>query len=151
MAIENGVDLIAHARVEHITVDAKGCARGVVFLDESGVRREHMARVVIVAANGVGTPRLLLNSVSAQFPQGLANHSGLVGTNLMFHPVAFVTGVFDELLNAQRGPIGGLMNCQEFYETDTSRGFVRGFELQLSRSVGPLTTANGGLSSVPVV
>ena len=150
MAIENGVELITHARVEEVTVDGDGRARGVVFWDESGVRREHTARVVIVAANGVGTPRLLLNSVSSQFPKGLANHSGLVGTHLMFHPVGFVTGVFDELLDAQRGPLGGLMNCQEFYETDMSRGFVRGFELQLSRSVGPLTTANGGLSGVPV-
>ena len=40
------------------------------------------------ACNGIGTPRLLLNSASARFPNGLANSSGLVGKNLMFHPYA---------------------------------------------------------------
>ena len=68
----------------------------------------------------------------------------------MFHPVAFVSGVFEEVVNGQRGPIGGLMNCQEFYETDLARGFVRGFELQLSRSGGPLSVANGGILGHPV-
>jgi hypothetical protein len=45
---------------------------------------------VILACNGVGTPRLLLNSASVakRFPNGLANSSGLVGKNLMFHPYA---------------------------------------------------------------
>ena len=53
--------------------------------------------VVVVACNGIGTPRLLLNSKSKHFPDGLANRSGLVGKNLMFHPYAMVTGIFDEL------------------------------------------------------
>jgi hypothetical protein len=44
--------------------------------------------MVILACNGVGTPRLMLNSVSAKFPNGIANSSDLVGKNLMFHPYA---------------------------------------------------------------
>ncbi len=144
-ALAQGVTLVTHARVEQITVDRAGRATGALYYDADGARRHHSAAVVVLAANGVGTPRLLLNSVSAQFPHGLANNAGVVGTNLMFHPVAFVSGVFPQVVNAQRGPIGGLMNCQEFYETDTSRGFVRGFELQLSRNVGPLSTATGAL------
>ena len=68
--------------------------------------------------NGVGTPRLLLNSRSARFPDGLANRSGLVGRNLMFHPYAMVRGVFDAPLGGHRGPIGCSIISQEFYETD---------------------------------
>lgn len=150
LAIAQGVELITHARVEQITVNTNGRATGAVYYDKSGIRHQHTAAVVIMAANGIGTPRILLNSVSAPFPSGLANRSGLVGTHLMFHPVAFVTGVFDERVDGQQGPIGGLMNCQEFYETDRSRGFLRGFGLQLSRNVGPLTTALGGLIGGPV-
>ena len=52
--------------------------------------------MVIVAANGIGTPRLLLLSASPSHPDGLANSSGLVGKRLMVHTRAKVTGLFDE-------------------------------------------------------
>ena len=71
-----------------------------------------------VACNGIGTPRLLLNSRSKHFPDGLANRSGLVGKNLMFHPYAMVTGIFDEPLEGYKGPTGCCIMSQEFYETD---------------------------------
>jgi choline dehydrogenase-like flavoprotein len=99
----------------------------------------------VLAANGIGTPRLLLNSRSAQFPDGLANRSGLVGRNLMFHPYAIVRGVFDEPLGGHRGPIGCSIISQEFYETDLSRGFVRGYSFQVARGLSPISTAVGGL------
>ena len=61
-------------------------ADGVVYYDEDGEEHHQRAEVVILACNGVGTPRILLNSTSAQFPDGLANRSGQVGRNLMFPP-----------------------------------------------------------------
>ena len=98
----------------------------------------------MIACNGVGTPRLLLNSKSARFPDGLANSSGQVGKNLMLHPYAMVTGVFEEPLDGHIGPIGCAILSQEFYETDLSRGFVRGYTFQIARSSGPVNTALGG-------
>ena len=71
-------------------------ADGVLYFDEDGALQEQKAEIVVVACNGIGTPRLLLNSKSDRFPDGLANSSGLGGKNLMFHPFATVTGVFDE-------------------------------------------------------
>ena len=65
---------------------------GVVYYDANGVERFQPAELVILAANGIGTPRLLLNSASARFPAGLANSSGLVGENLMLHPWPLVFG-----------------------------------------------------------
>ena len=54
-------------------------ASGVIYYDADGKEQFQPAEVVIMACNGVGTPRLLLNSVSGRFPNGLANSSGLVG------------------------------------------------------------------------
>ena len=143
MALAKGARLITRARVREITVDRRGRASGAVYYTADGGIAQQRARVVIVACNGVGTPRLLLNSVSSLFPHGLANSSGLVGTHLMFHPVTFVTGVFAEPINGYVGPLGMVVHCQEFYETDTSRGYVRGFQLQMGRESGPLSTALG--------
>jgi choline dehydrogenase-like flavoprotein len=68
----------------------------------------------------------------------------------MFHPYAFVTGVFDELLEGFKGPMGCCITSQEFYETDVSRGFVRGYTFEICRSLGPLSTALGALGERPV-
>jgi choline dehydrogenase-like flavoprotein len=115
-----------------------------VYYDADGHEREQRARAVVLAANGIGTPRLLLNSRSARFPDGLANRSGLVGRNLMFHPYAMVRGTFDQPLGGYRGPIGCSLISQEFYETDRSRGFVRGYSFQVARGLSPIASARGG-------
>ncbi len=102
------------------------------------------ARLVVLAANGIGTPRLLLLSKSERHPNGLANSSGLLGRNLMFHPCAAITGFFaDGLDPTYRGPLGNILLSQEFYETDGARGFVRGYTFQMNRSTGPARTAMG--------
>ncbi len=115
-------------------------ATGVVYYDGDGVEQFQPAEVVILACNGVGTPRLLLNSASSRFPNGLANSSGLVGKNLMFHPWAQVIGYVDEPMDGHRGPPLCLWS-QEFYETDRSRGFLRGFNFQFVRTIGIGTEA----------
>ncbi len=78
-AIRAGVELRTRARVREITTGPDGMATGVIYYDRDGKEVFQPAHVVVVAANGVGTPRLLLNSVSGKFPNGLANSSGLVG------------------------------------------------------------------------
>jgi choline dehydrogenase-like flavoprotein len=62
----------------------------------------------------------------------------------MFHPYAMVRGVFDEPLGGYRGPIGCSIISQEFYETDLSRGFVRGYSFQVARGLTPIASATGG-------
>ena len=149
-ALENGAVLRTRSRVREITVGRDGLADGAVYYDDQGRVREQKARIVVIACNGVGTPRLLLNSKSALFPDGLANSSGLVGKNLMFHPYAMVTGLFDEVLEGYKGPIGCVILSQEFYETDPARGFVRGYTFQVVRSSGPANTAMSGQGGLPV-
>jgi choline dehydrogenase-like flavoprotein len=132
--------------VREITVAENGMADGVIYYDAEGVEREQKAHVVVVACNGIGTPRLLLNSRSKLFPDGLANRSGLVGKNLMFHPYAMVTGIFDEPLEGYKGPTGCCIMSQEFYETDPSRGFLRGYSFEMLRGFGPVSTALLGMT-----
>ena len=145
-ALRNGVELKTRCRVREITVDKAEKATGVIYYDESGAESRQKARVVIVACNGVGTPRLLLNSSSPGFPDGLANRSGLVGKNLMLHPLGYVEGLFDEPLNSHLGPQGCCIQSQEFYESDTKRGYVRGYTMQILRGPGSVETAISGLA-----
>jgi choline dehydrogenase-like flavoprotein len=144
-AIRSGVELRTHCRVREITLDEDGMASGAVYYDADGWECFQKAEVVIMACNGVGTPRILLNSTSSRFPDGLANRSGLVGRNLMFHPVAYVRGVFEERLDTHMGPQGTCILSKEFYETDPARGFVRGYNMQVVRGTGgPMATALQG-------
>ena len=149
-AIVKGAVLRTNARVREITLGNDGLADGAVYYDSDGHVRRQRARILVMACNGIGTPRLLLNSRSSLFPDGLANSSGLVGKNLMFHPVSMVMGVFDEHLEGYKGPSACMIVSSEFYETDLSRGFVRGYQFQLVRSSGPATTAQGFVTRSPI-
>ncbi len=143
-ALAAGVRLITRATAFEVETDAQGRATGVAYFDRDGVVRRHKAAVVALAANGVGTARLMLLSTSRRFPNGLANDTDLVGRRLMHHPTGLVTARFDEPMEGQKGPFAVSILSQQFYETDPSRGFVRGYQMQLIRSDGPVGTACGG-------
>src|ERR1700722_16992992 len=134
-AIRAGVELRTNCRVREITTGEDGMATGGGYYDNNGAEQCQPAEGVIMACNGVGPPRLLFNSASGRFPNGLANSSGLLGKNLMFHPWALVNGYVDEPMDGHRGPPLCLWS-QEFYETDRTRGFVRGFNFQFNRTIG---------------
>jgi choline dehydrogenase-like flavoprotein len=75
----------------------------------------------------------------------------MVGKNLMHHPCGVVVGVFDEHLGTDEGPRGSTMLSQEFYETDTGRGFLRGYDMQVTGgTTAPLAAALGGLQGSSV-
>jgi choline dehydrogenase-like flavoprotein len=78
------LDLVTNAMVREVTVGPDGQATGVAFIDKT-TRQEHHAvgRIVVLAASSGETVRLLLNSRSNRFPQGLANSNGLVGKYIM--------------------------------------------------------------------
>ncbi|WP_374379627.1 GMC family oxidoreductase [Dongia sp.] len=137
-AIKAGARLVTGARVREITVDDRGLATGAIYIDENGRERRQKASVVILCANGVGTPRLLLLSRSAKFPNGMANSSGLVGKRLMMHPFSAIQATFEDDLESWRGPFGQNISSYEFYETDESRGFVRGAKWGAMPGGGPL-------------
>lgn len=137
-ALASGATLVTGARVRRIETGADGRAESVTWLDRTGREHRQRARAVVVAANGVGTARLLLLSESASHPDGLGNSSGLVGRNLMLHPNSSVTGFYDEDLESWRGPAGQLVTSMEFYETRPEHDFVRGMKMMTLPTPGPL-------------
>lgn len=143
-ALRNGVKLKTRCRVREITVDKLGKATGVIYYDEKGKECKQKAHIIIIACNGVGTPRLLLNSRSSLFPDGLANRSGLVGKNLMLHPLGYIEGIFEKQLDSHLGPQGCCIFSHEFYETDIRRDFVRGYTMHILRGPSPIETALSG-------
>lgn len=143
-ALKNGVDLRTNARVARINIGDDGRARGATYIDRlTGAMHEVRARIVVLCANGIGTPRLLLMSAQKGHPDGLANSNGLVGTHLMHHSFAFCDCWFDEPIEGYKGAFGAPLYCQEFYDSDPKRGFVNGFTMQVGRSFGSAYTAMG--------
>ncbi len=122
-AIKSGVVLRTHAIVQRVLIEA-GRATGVVYRDAYGSEHLQPASFVVVAGNGVGTARLLLASDL---------DSPALGRNLMFHPAAYLRGMFDEELDGPVGPVGCALYSHEFYETDPGRSFKRGVHIQVTR------------------
>lgn len=134
--------VLTGARVRRITLDEAGLANGAVWVDQNGGEHFQSADVVLLAANGVGTPRLLLNSASRLFPQGLANGSGLVGRRLMLHPVATIVATFGGQGERWQGQNGSTLQCLEHALHDASRGFAGGAKWSLhSTEGGPVMTS----------
>ena len=140
------VKLLTKSRVKEIVVSPEGAVIGANYFNSEGQQIFVSARRVVIACNGVGTPRLLLNSKSSSYPRGLANSSGYVGRNLMLHPVGYVEGFFDKDLASNVGPQGCSIYSHEFYETDAGRGFKRGYTMQVLRGPGVIESVQSLLS-----
>src|SRR5215467_11165128 len=131
--------------VHRIEMDATGRATGVTYFDEQKKVHLQRAKAVIVCANGAETPRLLLLSANKQFPNGLANSSGLVGKYLMFNTSARSVGVFDEPLNDYKGFTDSRV-LHDFYELDHEKvGFYGGGGLDARYDFTPISFAFGGI------
>ena len=113
-------------KIEH---DDAGKVTGVVYADKEGRQQRQKARIVAVAGNSIESPRLLLNSASSKFPDGLANSSGQVGRNYMRHTTGSVYGIFDKPVHMYRGTtMAGIVRDEARH--DPSRGFVGGYEFE---------------------
>jgi choline dehydrogenase-like flavoprotein len=124
-------------KIEH---DKSGRVTGVMYADSKGNRSLQKARVVCVAGNSIESPRLLLNSSSTMFPNGLANSSGQVGKNYMRHMTGSVYGIFEKPVHMFRGTtMAGIVRDEARF--DTKRGFVGGYELETLSLGVPFTAA----------
>ena len=113
-------------RIEH---DASGKVTGVVYVDKDGKEQRQKARIVAVAGNSIESPRILLNSASSKYAQGLANSSGQVGRNYLRHMTGSVYGVFEKPVHMYRGTtLAGIIRDEARH--DPSRGFVGGYEME---------------------
>jgi choline dehydrogenase-like flavoprotein len=137
---KKNIKIKENSRVVKILSDEKK-VRGVLYINKKGEKRKIKSKIVILACNGIGTPRLLLASKNKYHKNGLANSSGLVGKNLMLHPLAYVEGIFNDYLHSDFGPEGCCVYSHQFYETNKKNDHKRGFTLQVLRGSSPLDSA----------
>jgi choline dehydrogenase-like flavoprotein len=113
-----------------------GAATGVSYVDTRD-RREYQvrARIVVLAASACESARLLLNSTSTRFPDGLANSSGVVGRYLTDTTGASVSGYIPKLANSvphNEDGIGGMHLYMPWWLDNKKLDFPRGYHIETS-------------------
>ena len=114
-AESEGARVIDRAPVQKLELDRRGQVEAARYATPEGTDRRQEARRFVLAAGGVEIPRLLLLSRSEQFPDGLANSSGLVGRYFTEHLFAGVGGRLDR--RTRQNHVGFLTSeCHQFYD-----------------------------------
>jgi choline dehydrogenase-like flavoprotein len=118
-------ELRTEAMVLRIVHDANGQVTGVIYSDAAGNMHEQKARAVAVAGNVIETTRLLLNSNSNRFPNGLGNTSDQLGRNYMRHMQSMITSVMPGEVNYHKGTRqAGIILDEQYHKPE--RGFAGG-------------------------
>ncbi len=148
-ALKTGrLKIIPSAMAREITVDEGGLANGVTYVDKATARDNHVrARIVVVAGGACESARLLLNSKSSKFPQGLANSSGTVGKYLMDSTGTSVTGFIPKLMDGiphNEDGVGGMHLYMPWWLDNTKLDFPRGYHIELG---GGRRMPNAGFGS----
>jgi choline dehydrogenase-like flavoprotein len=136
-ALASGAEIRDRSMVSRILTSNSRHVSGVVYIDDDGRERFQPAKSVIVSGYAIETPRLLLNSAGTGHEKGLSNANDLVGRYLMAQAGNVILGRFPGLVRMYKAPPAHALS-EEFYETDSKRGFARGFAIQ---TVGPLPVA----------
>ncbi len=140
-ALKTGrLTLVTGAMAREVTVDRAGRATGVSYIDKGTGADEHVrARVVVVAASACESARLLLNSTSSRFPNGLANSSGVVGkylTDTTGSDVAgFIPKMVDHVVHNEDG-VGGMHVYMPWWGDNRTLGFPRGYHIEVWGGLG---------------
>lgn len=151
-AVAAGAEIRDAAMVGRVETNDRGRATGVLYRRGGGDWRRQKARNVVVAGYSVETPRLLLNSATDRFPDGLANSSGLVGAALMVHSNHASWARFPEEIRWYKGP-PSMAACEHWNYTDDGKDFPGHYAFM---SQGPMPVewahevANTGLWGMPL-
>jgi choline dehydrogenase-like flavoprotein len=140
-------EIRTHSYVFNVALDKHGRSTGVHYFDGNKAEQFQKAKAVVLSANGGETSRLLLNSASGLFPQGLANSSGCVGKNLMFNQSSGVYAQFEHELNEYKS-VQVTRILHDFYDADPKRGFYGGGGIDArmgSQPIGWALAAGGEL------
>ena len=133
-ALAHGAEVRPDSMVTRIGFDERtGRATGVHYVRD-GVERFQRAAMVAIAGYSIETPRLLLNSTSARFPDGMLNDHDLVGRYVMVQGAPQTAGRFRDEIRMWKAPPPEV-SSEEFYETDPAKPYKRGFSIQ---NVSPL-------------
>jgi choline dehydrogenase-like flavoprotein len=146
--------IVTRAMAREVTVDSRGLATGVSYIDKASGNDLHVrARVVVLAASACETARILLNSKSSLFPQGLANSSGVVGkylTDTVGTDVAgFVPKLMEQIPHNCDG-VGGGHIYMPWWLDNSKLDFPRGYHIEVWGGRGmPSYGFMGGIERYP--
>jgi choline dehydrogenase-like flavoprotein len=115
-------ELRTECMTKEVLTDDRGRARGVAYFDANGRLQEQIADIVVVSGGATESARLLLNSKSRLFPNGLGNRYDLVGRNLQGHCYTGATGYFDFETYDDVGPGASIAVCDYNHGTPGLRG-----------------------------
>ena len=155
-ALETGrLTLRTGAMAREVTVDERGRASGVGYIDTATGKERHVrAKVVVLAASACETARLLLNSRSSRFPQGLANSSGAVGRYLTDTTGSDVEGFIPRLVGRtvyNEDGVGGGHVYMPWWLDNAKLDFPRGYHIEVYGGLGqPSAGWGGGIEKLPV-
>ena len=154
-ALKTGkLTLVTDAMAREVTTDASGLATGVSYIDRKTLKDRHVrARVVVLAASACESARLLLNSKSSRFPEGLANSSGVVGkylTDTTGTDVAgFIPRMVDHVPHNEDG-VGGGHVYMPWWLDNRKLDFPRGYHIEVWGGLGaPSYGFMGGIHRYP--
>ncbi|ETN94530.1 GMC family oxidoreductase [Zhouia amylolytica] len=137
----DNVDLYVNAMVREVLTDENGKATGVSYINKHDLQEYTVkAKVVILAASACGSARILLNSKSSKFPNGLANSSGVVGKYLHDSTGAARTALVPSLMDRKRyneDGVGGMHLYVPWWLNDSKNlGFTRGYHMEFWGGMG---------------
>ncbi|PSR52753.1 GMC family oxidoreductase [Adhaeribacter arboris] len=135
------VDLYVNAMAREVLTDKNGLATGVLYTDKTDLQEYQVnGKVVILAASACESARLLLNSKSAQHPNGLANSSGVVGKYLHDSTGASRSAFVPKLMDRKRyneDGVGGMhLYVPWWLEGNKKLNFSRGYHIELGGGLG---------------
>ncbi len=127
--------LLFNSMAREVTVDANGLADGVAYIDKVANRENHVrARIVVIAASACESARILLNSKSSKFPQGIANSSGIVGKYLTDSTGTSVTGFIPKMMDLpphNEDGVGGMHLYMPWWLDNSKLDFPRGYHIEI--------------------
>jgi choline dehydrogenase-like flavoprotein len=141
--------ILTRAMAREITVDDQGLASGVSYIDKSTGREHHVrGRIIVLAASACESARLLLNSKSSKFPQGLANSSGVVGRYLTDTTGTAVRGFIPKMMSSvphNEDGASGAHLYMPWWLDNRKLDFPRGYHIEIGggRRMPGLGTFNG--------
>ena len=154
-AVQTGkLTLITNAMAREVTTDSGGLATGVSYVNKADGTDQHVrARVVVLAASACESARLLLNSRSSRFPQGLANSSGTVGKYLTdttgTDVVGFIPKMMDHVPHNEDG-VGGGHIYMPWWLDNRKLDFPRGYHIEVWGGLNPPSYGfMGGIQRYP--
>lgn len=140
-ALKTGnVDVIPNAMAREVITNAEGKATGISFVNKDDMQEYTVnAKIVVLAASACESARLLLNSKSSQFPNGLANSSGIVGKYLHDSTGASMGGIIPKLVGRKRyneDGVGGLHVYTPWWLDNKKLDFPRGYHIEYGGGMG---------------